>query len=287
MLQTVHDSELKRRSYSHCKSITLKCCGISLLLREFAAFFVQCCGIPPEATRYMPQVGTLRTSRQVISVHGDSLVYPLRAFGRWFEGKSKVKDHLEWQVLGERYEPWQGASVINFVDYSLNQGAPAGHESAETPSRHESNGAVAGDRTPNQMVLCLSYLGLPLGAPNKALSVWDGMKERVKRRLTLWKRQYISKGSSKKVRKITKSLLWGRGNLEKKTHLVNWEVVCADKEKGGLGLRKIAFLNKALLGKWIWRFVCDKENLWNEVISVKYGQEGLGWRTNKANGHLE
>ncbi|KAL6316816.1 hypothetical protein AAG906_021116 [Vitis piasezkii] len=29
--------------------------------------------------------------------------------------------------------------VINFVDYSLNQGAPAGHESAETPIGHESN----------------------------------------------------------------------------------------------------------------------------------------------------
>ncbi|RVW93234.1 Copia protein [Vitis vinifera] len=69
----------------------------------------------------------------------------------------EVKDHLEWQVLGERYEPLQGASVrgiyylnplmgsicttpvINFVDYSLNQGAPAGHESTETPIGHESN----------------------------------------------------------------------------------------------------------------------------------------------------
>ncbi|RVW18435.1 hypothetical protein CK203_110492 [Vitis vinifera] len=34
--------------------------------------------------------------------------------------------------------------VINFVDYSLNQRAPAGHESAETPIGNESNGAVAG-----------------------------------------------------------------------------------------------------------------------------------------------
>ncbi|RVX11217.1 hypothetical protein CK203_019663 [Vitis vinifera] len=34
--------------------------------------------------------------------------------------------------------------VINFVDYSLNQGAPTGHESVETPIGHESNGAVAG-----------------------------------------------------------------------------------------------------------------------------------------------
>ncbi|RVW82181.1 hypothetical protein CK203_050742 [Vitis vinifera] len=37
---------------------------------------------------------------------------------------ARVKDHLEWQVLGERYEPLQGA--------------PAGHESAETPIGHES-----------------------------------------------------------------------------------------------------------------------------------------------------
>ncbi|RVW58426.1 hypothetical protein CK203_109019 [Vitis vinifera] len=55
--------------------------------------------------------------------------YLLRAF----DGKSKVKDHLGWQMLGERHKPLQVASVINFVDYSLNQGAPTGHESANTP----------------------------------------------------------------------------------------------------------------------------------------------------------
>ncbi|RVW86599.1 hypothetical protein CK203_045617 [Vitis vinifera] len=37
------------------------------------------------------------------------------------------------------------SSVINFVDYSLSQGAPAGHESADTSTGHESNGAVAGE----------------------------------------------------------------------------------------------------------------------------------------------
>ena len=156
----------------------------------------------------------------------------------------------------------------------------------------------------------LSYLGLPLGAPNKAISVWDGVEERVTRRLALWKRQYISKGGritlikstmasmpiyqmslfrmpkvvARRLEKLQRDFLWGGGNLERKAHLVNWEVVCADKEKGGLGLRKLALLNKALLGKWVWRFACDKENLWKKVISVKYGQGGLGWRTNKANG---
>ncbi|RVW27976.1 hypothetical protein CK203_094127 [Vitis vinifera] len=102
------------------------------------------------------------------------------------------------------------------------------------------------------------YLGLPLGAPNRAPYMWDGVEERVRRRLALWKRQYISKG--------------GRVTLIK------------NKEKGGLGLRKLAMLNKALLGKWIWRYACDKDNLWKQVITVKYGQEGLGWRPKKTNG---
>ena len=59
--------------------------------------------------------------------------------------------------------------------------------------------------------------------------------------------------------------------MEGKIHLVKWEVVCTDKDKGGLGLRKLALLNKALLGKWIWRYACDKDNLWKQVIKVKYG----------------
>ena len=59
--------------------------------------------------------------------------------------------------------------------------------------------------------------------------------------------------------------------MERKVHLINWEVVCTQNEKGGLGIQKIDFLNKALLGKWIWRDAFEKENLWKKVIGVKYG----------------
>ncbi|RVW28070.1 hypothetical protein CK203_097960 [Vitis vinifera] len=98
----------------------------------------------------------VKKAGQVISVHGDALVYPLRAFGRWFEGKSKVKDHLEWQVLGERYEPLQGASEhqldTNQLRHQLgtNQMATvAGGSNFESngaiaTARDESNGAAAG-----------------------------------------------------------------------------------------------------------------------------------------------
>ncbi|RVW90342.1 putative ribonuclease H protein [Vitis vinifera] len=89
---------------------------------------------------------------------------------------------------------------------------------------------------------------------------------------------------ARRLEKLQRDFLWGGGNLERKAHLVKWEVVCGDKEKGGLGIRKLTLLNKVLLGKWIWRFACDKEALWKQVLLVKYGQEDFGWRTKKAVG---
>ena len=93
----------------------------------------------------------------------------------------------------------------------------------------------------------------------------------------------MPKSVARRLEKLQRDFLWEGGNLERKVHLVNWEVVCAEKEKGGLGLRKLVLLNKALLGKWIWRFACEKENLWKQVLLAKYGQEGFGWRTKKVN----
>ncbi|RVW98823.1 LINE-1 reverse transcriptase-like [Vitis vinifera] len=154
------------------------------------------------------------------------------------------------------------------------------------------------------------YLGLPLGAPNKAPSVWDGVEEKVRRRLAWWKRQYISKGGritlirstlasmpiyhmslfrmpksvARRLDKVQRDFLWGGGSVERKAHLIKWEAICEDKSKGGLGLRKLVLLNKALLGKWIWRFAYDKDDLWKQVITTKYGQEGHGWRAKRAYG---
>ena len=85
------------------------------------------------------------------------------------------------------------------------------------------------------------YLGLPLGAPNKAHSLWDGVKERMRRRLALRKRQYISKGGritlikstlvsmpiyhmslfwmpktvARRLEKVQRDFLWGRGETWK------------------------------------------------------------------------
>ncbi|RVW17151.1 Serine protease SPPA, chloroplastic [Vitis vinifera] len=147
--------------------------------------------------------------------------------------------------------------------------------------------------------------GMPLGAPFKSSGIWDGIEERFKRRLAMWKRQYISKGGRItlirstlsnlpiyfmsifqipravriRLEKIQRDFLWGGGALEQKPHLVRWSIVCDDKGKGGLGVKSLGLFNKALLGKWAWRFANEKTALWNQVIRRKYGEEKGGWRS--------
>ncbi|RVW38638.1 LINE-1 reverse transcriptase-like [Vitis vinifera] len=142
-------------------------------------------------------------------------------------------------------------------------------------------------------ILPTTYLGLPLGAPYKSTRVWDTVEKRFRKRLSLWKRQYLSKGGRltllkstlsslptyflslfvipKKVctrlEKIQRDFLWGSGALENKPHLVSWKVICAAKKDGGLGIRNLAIFNKALLGKWLWRFANENELLWKQIIS--------------------
>ncbi|KAL7243492.1 hypothetical protein ACSBR1_015814 [Camellia fascicularis] len=48
--------------------------------------------------------------------------------------------------------------------------------------------------------------------------------------------------------------------------MVKWDEVSKSKKAGGLGIRKIRVMNIALLLKWWWRFVVEKDCLWRIVI---------------------
>ena len=65
---------------------------------------------------------------------------------------------------------------------------------------------------------------------------------------------------------------------------MRWNLVCLEKKKGGLGVRNLALMNKALLSKWNWCFTIESEALWKQVISHKYGVEEGGWCTRAVSG---
>ena len=69
-----------------------------------------------------------------------------------------------------------------------------------------------------------------------------------------------------------------------KHHLVGWDKVCVPKAKGGLGVQSLVLFNKTLLGKWLWRFGLEENNLWRRVLVEKFGVELGGWRTNHIRG---
>jgi len=45
------------------------------------------------------------------------------------------------------------------------------------------------------------------------------------------------------------------------------------KEVGGLGERRLKECNIALLAKWCWRCLVDRDGLWFKVLSSRYGEE--------------
>ena len=128
----------------------------------------------------------------------------------------------------------------------------------------------------------------------------------------MWKRQYISKIGrltlilntlssmliyfmslfcmSRQVRlrleKIKRDFLWGGGALVQKLHLVKWKTVFLEKMKGALGVRNLFLMNVALLCKWSWWYANEREALWKQVISQKYGEEDGGRRSREVRGSL-
>nr|GFC23580.1 RNA-directed DNA polymerase, eukaryota, reverse transcriptase zinc-binding domain protein [Tanacetum cinerariifolium] len=59
--------------------------------------------------------------------------------------------------------------------------------------------------------------------------------------------------------------------LERKIIWIAWEKVLASKKNRGLGVSILFALNRALLLKWVWRFLSNDGSLWSQVIKAIYG----------------
>uniref|UniRef100_M1D673 Uncharacterized protein n=1 Tax=Solanum tuberosum TaxID=4113 RepID=M1D673_SOLTU len=106
------------------------------------------------------------------------------------------------------------------------------------------------------------YLGLPLGAKNKELKVWNEVMERCEEILHL-----------------------ARDKEKKGYNLVKWETLTLSSKQGGLGMRNLSIQNNCLLQKWLWRFCTEDGALWRRFIAGKYGMFSQ-WTTEEVIGSI-
>jgi len=144
------------------------------------------------------------------------------------------------------------------------------------------------------------YLGLPIGGDPRKLDFWRPILNSIKSRLSNWKSQFLSFGGRlillksvlsslpvyflsffkaptviiSSIESLFKIFFWGGGEVVRKIAWVHWDTVCLPKSEGGLGVRRLREFNVALLGKWCWRMLVDKEGLWYRVLKARYGEEG-------------
>ena len=109
------------------------------------------------------------------------------------------------------------------------------------------------------------YLGMPLGSLHKTASIWNPILEKMEKKLSGWKRLYLSKGGRltllkstlsslptyflslftipkavvSRLERIQRNFLWGSLVECFKYPLVAWENVCFPRELGGLGIWKL------------------------------------------------
>ena len=87
-----------------------------------------------------------------------------------------------------------------------------------------------------------------------------------------------------RIEKLQRNFLWGGLGDGFTHHLVGWDTICFPLAQGGLGVRKVEVFNRALLGKWLWKFGREETHLWRWVIAAKYGLEWGGRMTRNPKG---
>nr|GEV90198.1 RNA-directed DNA polymerase, eukaryota, reverse transcriptase zinc-binding domain protein [Tanacetum cinerariifolium] len=143
------------------------------------------------------------------------------------------------------------------------------------------------------------YLGVMVGERMFRHKAWDNVIFKLRSRLSKWKVKTLSIGGrltllksvlgaspiySMSIFKVPRGVLKimeairsrffnGADQLDKKVTWAAWDKVLASKKNGGLGVSSFFALNRALLLKWVWRFVSQDGSLLSRVIRALYGSK--------------
>ncbi|KAJ4787764.1 RNA-directed DNA polymerase (reverse transcriptase)-related family protein [Rhynchospora pubera] len=144
----------------------------------------------------------------------------------------------------------------------------------------------------------LTYLGLPLSYRKPKKIHFLPLIRSLHDRLQGWKSKLLSLGGRlvmiksvltalplhfmqvfklpkwllNEIEKICRAFLWkGSATCHGGKCLVNWDRCCLPKQCGGLGILHLQTQNDALLIKWLWKLVAERNSAWSTLIRTLYG----------------
>lgn len=141
-----------------------------------------------------------------------------------------------------------------------------------------------------QLELPVRYLGIPLSSTNLRDKDCVSLIEKIKLKVGGWENRMLSLSGRlelikytiypiiqfwmqcfrlpvstvQKIKHLILNFLWKSRNSK-----IPWEILCREKEEGGMGLRNLEELNRALYVKLIWKII-NEEGIWAKYMKRKY-----------------
>ena len=141
------------------------------------------------------------------------------------------------------------------------------------------------------------YLDMPLLHTRVSQHTYQKIIDKVERRLSGWHASLLSlagritlaqtilqailvyamqttslpTGIKLKIDKACKKFIWSGNSNQQRMSMVSWDNLCKPKAYGGIRLKDLNVMNKALLMKLSWGVISTKDSLWVRVLCTKYG----------------
>ncbi|GKF16787.1 hypothetical protein Tco_0061705, partial [Tanacetum coccineum] len=84
----------------------------------------------------------------------------------------------------------------------------------------------------------------------------------------------VPAGIIKNMESIRMNFFHGIDKSERKMVWIGLDNILASKKYGGLGILSFYAANRALLFKWVWRFLTQEPSLWSRFIKAIHGSKG-------------
>ncbi|XP_026451251.1 uncharacterized protein LOC113351494 [Papaver somniferum] len=147
-----------------------------------------------------------------------------------------------------------------------------------------------------KMTLNDKYLGVPLLIQKNKMQTFGGLLDRYGENFHTWKSKFFSqpertilvqtvlgntanhhlavfpmpKKITYQMDSIQRKFWWNKKKNGRGGYPRRWDDVAKPKCQGGISIKKIELMNKALLTKLAWRMVSSPDDLWSQILEGKY-----------------